>query len=295
MKILIIGAAGFIGEACVHYFSKKNETTGFDCVGQRSKNMVIDKDFMPLHQLVSQKFDAIINCAGSSDISDSFVNTGKDFQLNVLFIQQILESIKTTSPLTKIINLSSAAVYGNPKHLPIKEESLLLPCSPYGFHKLLSEQIMREYAKFNNLKTLSLRIFSAYGPGLKRQFFYDLYNKFRSRESEIELSGTGYESRDFIFILDIMQAIDVLLKNAQFNGEVYNIACQEETFIEAAAMLFANICGYTGKIKFSQEQLKGYPLNWKADISKLKSLGFSAETKLEEGLTLYYKWITALK
>ena len=287
MKILVTGAAGFIGNACFNFFSKKNETVGVDHINNGAKNIITD----PVLSLISKKFDVIINCAGSSNIQNSFTKTDNDHKLNVILVQELLDHIRTFSPHTKLINLSSAAVYGNPKKLPIDENCETEPLSPYGYHKLKSEQLLAGYHQLYNLNTLSIRIFSAYGPGLKRQFFYDLYKKFNSGKDQIELIGTGNESRDFIFIYDIVEAIDTLIHKAAFNGEVYNLGSERESFILPTAKLFANICNYKGDIKFTQKQLDGYPLNWKADIGKIKALGFLPKTELEEGLRSYFNWI----
>jgi len=291
MKILVIGAAGFIGNACLNHFSAKATTLGVDCAGYPSENLLFDKEFDLIPKLIADTYDVIINCAGSSNIQGSFTDTGNDFKSNVFFVQQLLEYIKALSPTSKLINLSSAAVYGNPERLPITEQAATNPLSPYGFHKLLSEQIMEEYARLSGLNTLSVRIFSAYGAGLKRQFFYDLYSKFKNNHDGIELGGTGRESRDFIYISDILNAIEVMIIKGEYTGSVYNLASQNESFIDETARIFAAICGYTGEISFNQKQFEGYPLNWKADTSKLRSLGFSPAIKLENGLQLYYEWL----
>ncbi|NVO02186.1 MAG: NAD-dependent epimerase/dehydratase family protein [Bacteroidetes bacterium] len=292
MKILILGASGFIGNAAFDYFSKQNETTGVDKVNLGRKEIFLDSDFSLTKRLIIEsKYDFIINCAGSSDVKDSFINTEKDFIVNVNFVQNVLSVLKSNSPQTKFINLSSAAVYGNPSTLPINENEIINPISPYGFHKFLSEQLISEYSKLFNLGTLSVRIFSAYGNGLKRQLLFDLYSKFNTNPESICLFGTGSESRDFIFITDIINAIEILISNASFKGEVYNLASGEESFINKTALLFASICNYNGEIIFQNSQIQGYPINWKADITKLKSLGFSPQVSLKDGLEEYFSWI----
>jgi dTDP-glucose 4,6-dehydratase/UDP-glucose 4-epimerase len=291
MKILVLGASGFIGNACFKYFKEKTNTYGLDRAGIPESNLLIDASEDVLTALLEQKFDVILNCAGASNIQDSFINTGSDFLLNVVFVQKILELIKTTTPETKMINISSAAVYGNPPSLPVYEDSPKNPLSPYGLHKLLSEKIMEEYAVHFGLKTLSVRIFSAYGVGLKRQFFFDLYQKMLQDRALVNLSGTGLESRDFIYISDIVKALEVLITKAHFDGGAYNLASEQESFIGEAAQMFSRICNYDGEIRFSQKQLEGYPLNWKANTGKINSLGFATHVDLESGLTLYYQWL----
>lgn len=291
MKVLIIGASGFIGRACFSNFSRVSETIGFSRSGLSHNNFIVGATPEILPALVKQKFDVIINCVGSSNIQDSFLNSSADFESNVSFTQYVLDLIKNLSKETKFINLSSAAVYGNPAKLPVTETTPLSPLSPYGFHKLLSEDIVARYTAFFGLNALSVRIFSAYGPGLNRQLFHDLYTKFTAGHKTIELVGTGKESRDFIFISDITSALEVLINKAAFRGETYNLGSQQESFIQPTAQLFADICNFKGDITFNQQQFKGYPNNWKADIAKLSSLGYSPKIPLKEGLSKYFNWL----
>ncbi len=292
MKILILGAAGFIGNACYDYFSSENEVSGIDLSDRHLKGLVIDSDFTATKKLIAGKqFDILLNCAGSANIKESFTSPENDFLSNTTYVETILKLLLEYSPNTKFINISSAAVYGNPDKLPISENALTKPLSPYGINKLKSEEIMRGYFTRSNIQTLSVRIFSAYGPGLKQQFFYDLYRKFKTNGDEVALFGTGNESRDFIFISDIAEALNILITSGEFEGEVYNLASGNETFIKDAARTFADILKYKGKLIFTNEQLEGYPLNWCADISRLKDLGFAPKIKLEQGLDLYANWL----
>ncbi len=293
MKVLIVGASGFIGHMCVRSFSESADVTGIDAQ-PGMKDVLIDTDFSrTLAEIATGSYDLVLNCAGSSNVSQSFHDPKRDFELNTLLVQKLLTGIKEHSPHTPFINISSAAVYGNPKALPIRETDELQPLSPYGNHKKMSEEFIRDYCSLYQLKGLSVRIFSAYGEGLKRQFFYDLYTKFQANAGYIELAGTGNESRDFICVSDIAEALQVLARKARFEGEVYNLASGEESFIAPTAQLFAEICGYKGEIRFNQKQFEGYPLNWKADITRLRQLGFEPKTKLENGLKQYINYLKA--
>ncbi|MES2679850.1 MAG: NAD-dependent epimerase/dehydratase family protein [Bacteroidota bacterium] len=295
MKVLITGASGFIGNAMLSHFKGLGEVTGLDLNPDPAKNILAHDDFEATRALIAQSaFDLLINCAGASDVQHSYRAPAGDFKLNTIYVEQILEALREFSPATKFVNFSSAAVYGNPKTLPVTENDPCQPLSPYGLHKLLSEQLTKSYHTFYQVPTLSVRIFSAYGPGLKRQFFYDLYSKFKAGNESVSLAGTGKESRDFIFIDDIVKAVVLLTERGRFDGGVYNLANAEETFIDDASLLFAKICGYKGKIQFSQRQFAGYPLNWKADTGKLTSLGFFPKTRMSDGLSLYHNWIKDL-
>ncbi len=168
------------------------------------------------------------------------------------------------------------------------------PVSPYGFHKMQAEQICKEFHEFYNLKTCSLRIFSAYGEGLKKQLFWDLYKKFLDN-NKVELFGTGNETRDFIYIKDIVQAINCVIENANFQGEAINIANGEELSIRYISELFNSEFGSEKTIAFNNQVKVGDPINWKADISVLTSFGYKKTIGIEQGIKNYISWVKELK
>ena len=177
MKILVVGSKGFIGSHCVDYFSQNNEVWGCDVVlDYNIPNYIsidsVDSDFLEVFQ--SNKFDVCINCSGAANVPFSLEKPFNDFKLNALNVIKLLEAIRIHSPECKFITMSSAAVYGNPESLPIVENQKKEPVSPYGFHKVISELVCKEYSKFWNIKTCCLRVFSAYGPRLKKQLLWDL-------------------------------------------------------------------------------------------------------------------------
>jgi UDP-glucose 4-epimerase len=233
MKILIIGSEGFIGSNAVKYFiSRGFEVFGADIVKQDSYNYtIINPDFPDFASLFNkQLYNVCINASGAADVQYSFKYTAIDYILNVTNVFNILEAIRQYNSECKFINFSSAAVYGNPELLPVKENANLHPLSPYGWHKLYSEQICREFNEYFKIPTLSLRVFSAYGPGLKKQLFWDLYQK-SLLSNIINIYGNGKESRDFIYISDIMSCVELAIAKADFKGEAVNVANGEEIFI----------------------------------------------------------------
>lgn len=297
MKILIIGSKGFIGEHASEYFKKQNfEVLGCDVVTDYvSPNYIqIDATNSDYHSIFeSHQMDVCINCSGAASVPLSLQFPLKDFSLNTLNVFKILEAIRTYQPQCKFINLSSAAVYGNPESLPIKESAKLHPLSPYGIHKMQAEQICKEFHTYYGIATCSLRIFSAYGEGLKKQLFWDLYQKFLSNDS-IELFGTGNESRDFIHVDDIVAAIHHVIDKAAFNGKEINIANGEEFTIRFVAELFDKNFDDHKTIRFNNQVKQGDPLNWRADISMLKSLGYRQKVNIETGIQRYIDWIKGL-
>lgn len=293
MKILIIGSKGFIGSHCVDYFQSK----GFE-VFQADVNTYLDANYYQIESQNSDfsvpfkehQFDVCINASGSAHVGFSFENPSKDFELNVVNVQKLVVAIRDYNPHCKLINFSSAAVYGNPQILPIIENSPSKPLSPYGFHKLQSELLLTEYHKFFGLNTCSLRVFSAYGPKLKKQLFWDLYQKALQGE-EISLFGTGNETRDFIYIDDLMQIMDLVIQHSPFQGSIYNVASQVETTIAEATHLFLNEFSPQKKVVFTGEVKVGDPNNWLADIENLKKYGFKPQYNLSLGLKKYAEWL----
>lgn len=293
MKILIIGSKGFIGSHCVDYFTAK----GFE-VFQADVNESANENFYKIERQNSDfsapfkehQFDFCINASGSAHVGFSFENPTKDFELNVVNVQKILVAIRDYNNDCKFINFSSAAVYGNPRFLPITENSSCKPLSPYGFHKLQSELLLTEYHKFFGLKTCSLRVFSAYGPRLKKQLFWDLYQK--SIQSDlISLFGTGTETRDFIYIDDLMQILDLVIQNSPFHGSIYNVANNQEITITEAAQVFLKEFSPEKKVVFNGEVKVGDPNNWLADMEILKKYGFKPQYDLSLGLKKYAEWL----
>lgn len=297
MKILIIGSKGFIGFHAMEYFNKQNYSVmGCDVVTDYSSKdyYQIDATNSDYHALFEKhEFDACINCSGAASVPLSLEFPLKDFNLNTVNVFKILEAIRTYQPKCKFVNLSSAAVYGNPTQLPISENVDLQPLSPYGIHKLQAEQIGKEFYDFYSIPTCSLRIFSAYGNGLKKQLFWDLYQKILNSDS-IELYGTGKESRDFIHVDDIVKAIHLVLENSTFSGETINIANGEEFTIEYVSELFRRNFKAQKSISFNNHVKQGDPLNWRADISALKALGYQQRVSLEDGIQRYIHWINSL-
>lgn len=297
MNILIIGSKGFIGTHVSQYYQNNHRVIRCDVVTEYNEvdYIQIDATNSDFHSIFEKNnIDICINCSGAASVALSFENPLKDFNLNTHNVFKIVDAIRLYQPHCKFVNLSSAAVYGNPKQIPITEEGAYSPISPYGIHKMQAEQICKEFFELYNIQTCTLRIFSAYGEGLKKQLFWDLYQKFNSG-NRIELFGTGTETRDFIYIEDIVHAIDCVIEKSSFDGNVINVANGEELTIQYIAEIFNKELGLDREIFFNNEVKPGDPLHWKADISKLKALGYHQKTAIESGIKKYVLWAKELK
>ena len=297
-SILITGSNGFIGTHLSKYFYEKDYLIyGLSKYPPKANNLIFFKEHISeavLGDKISKLLkeiqpDYIFHCAGNSSIQNSIKNPLDDFQNNSYLTFELLNLIRQFTPNSKFYFFSSAAVYGDPPTLPIKETQSPNPLSPYGFHKYLSEKMCHEFSKLYYLDIVVLRIFSAYGEGLKRQIFYDLMSKFNNDE-EIILKGTGKESIDFIHVFDICRAIEFIMNTKNKSLEIYNIGNGEEISIENISRLFSGYLNSKKIIKFDNVKNLGMPLNWKSDINKLKNIGFHKSISFEKGLRNYINW-----
>lgn len=295
LRVLIIGSEGFIGSNLATFY--RNKGADVDCadiVGQPAESyFVINSSRPDFDGLFAKKlYDLCINASGAANVQRSFESPIIDFELNVLNVFKILDAVRKYNPTCKFINISSAAVYGDPQNLPIREVDNLSPVSPYGFHKVYSEKIVEEFYTVFHVPGISIRVFSAYGEGLRKQLFWDLFNKVQnSKDGQIEIYGSGRESRDFIYIKDVLSAIDVCVQSSPFEGEVVNVASGREILIEHAVATFVELTGSGVSIRFNNIKKVGDPINWKADISKLQGWGFEPRYTIESGLKNTVAWL----
>lgn len=298
---LITGVSGFIGRYVArHFFSQGWVVIGLDNAPPENAPLATLSHYHQLHlptpelnNLLQQSApDVCIHCAGRASVGLSVSNPSADFYGNTVLTFELLHALYRNVPSCRFIFLSSAAVYGNPESLPVSETQTCAPLSPYGFHKLQCEQLCLEFSKVYGLSTASVRIFSAYGPGLRRQVLWDICHKVITEKS-LKLQGTGQESRDFIHALDIAEALKVVATKAPMQGEFYNLGTGREVNIAALADIVLNALKANQIPHFDQIVPVGTPLNWRADISKLQQLGFNPSIPLEQGVKTFAIWCCA--
>lgn len=294
-KVLVIGSRGFIGRHISAFLKSKGFTVvNCDIVKDFSKDYFqLKSDMSNISEIFKKhKFEFCINASGAANVGQSFATPSTDFNLNTYNVLLILESIKLNNTACKFVNLSSAAVYGNPKLLPINELADLNPISPYGYHKLFSELICKEYFELFNISTINLRLFSVYGEGLKKQIFWDLHNKvLNSNDGIINVLGNSNDSRDFLYVSDVVQAIFLVINNLDFEGQSINVASGSQIYIGDAVNCFVKLYNKSVDVVFDNNSVAGNPSNWEADITNLVNIGFERKVDLEEGLTNYYNWV----
>lgn len=300
-KVLITGAGGFIGSQLIEKFIEEGyKVECWDRNDMYEKQYKICKvDICCTEKVINSlnmfNPDIVIHCAGCADVGKSVKNPEIDYNGNVTLTHRLLFAIhKSGLDNVKFIFLSSAAVYGNPSSLPIMENMKLKPLSPYALHKVMCEDICRYFYSNYDMDIKILRIFSAYGNGLKKQIFWDMYQKI-VQTGQLSMFGTGNESRDYINIADLVNAVYMVATRASKRELIYNIANGEEITIRQAVECFADVAGIARKkISFSGEEKEGNPINWKADISKLKALGYNKMVDFRIGIEQYLDWIREL-
>lgn len=298
-KILILGAEGFIGHNLVRFFLSNGYVVyGCDLFERPAREeyhyFKVSRLSPEWEQVFSyQQYDYCINAAGSGSVPYSMTHPFSDFEANTLDTIRALDAIRRLNAKCKYLHISSAAVYGNPGKLPISEDAMVRPLSPYGWHKLMSEQICAEYCVVYGLYTAIVRPFSVYGQGLRKQLLWDICTRLLTTDN-IQLFGTGWESRDFIHIDDLVRLIACILENAAFKGDIFNAASGVESTIAEVAAIIGQSYGNNTTISFSGEIRAGDPLNWRADITKTTDLGFSCTTNLKEGVKGYIDWFKSV-
>ncbi len=297
----LTGIAGFLGRHIARHFASAGwRVVGVDSLapenvqlgaGVRYARMKLPSaEFGAL--LAETKPDVLIHCAGRASVPLSMQDPAADFHDNTVLTFELLDSVRRNASGCRFILLSSAAVYGNPKALPVSENTHVAPLSPYGFHKRQCELICQEFARIYAVPTVSVRIFSAYGPGLRRQVVWDICERLLTNGA-LSLSGTGNESRDFIHATDIARALALLSEKAPAEGEIYNLSTGRETTISELAGHLIKSLGMNVVPAFDGKTRAGDPLNWRADVSKLVALGFSPTVALEQGLAQVAAWAKA--
>ncbi len=228
--------------------------------------------------------DLVINLAGGSAVGPSLVTPQADFERTVSTTVRLLNWIWTRAQGAGFVYVSSAAIYGSGHVQPIAETTPANPLSPYGHHKYLAEQIVRYWARDFRIPSVILRPFSVYGPGLQKQLIFELCRKLASNPTQISLSGTGSEQRDWMEISDISRLIVALHSKASFDAPVFNGCTGVGTTILDTVKLLVECWGADTAIDFDGQVRPSDPAYLVGDASKLQSLDLPPFLSFRDGL-----------
>lgn len=284
---LVTGAAGFIGSAVARALAAANwKVLGLGRgVGPEYAQVhrVLTLPDPTLEAVIAEcRPGLVVHCAGPASVPASISDPQSDFDGTVPVMFQLLDVLRRAAPQARLLYLSSAAVYGNPARLPVQESDPLSPISPYGFHRLHCELLIQEHRMLYGLQASSLRVFSAYGPGLRRQVVWDLLIRAASSD-HLRLHGTGQETRDFIHVDDIAGAVTTLARLQQWQP-TYNLASGEETAIVKLAEVIAALQPHRPRVSVDGISPPGMPARWRADVGQLAAAGFVARHRVLDDL-----------
>jgi UDP-glucose 4-epimerase len=301
--VLITGASGFLGTYIAESYQRcGNPLLGIDRHSPKDATLwekfhvgsceTASLEFFLKHFEVSTVF----HLAGAASVPDSVQAPFHDFESSVPGTVKLLSEVIRHRPSAHVIFISSAAVYGNPASLPIGEHAAVAPISPYGIHKAISELALEHYGRLYNLKVSILRVFSAFGPGLRKQLFWDLsrraFEALARGEKSIVLQGTGRDSRDFIYASDVAKAaLHIARRSMSPSFEVFNVGSGIGTSIRDAANQLIRHLDLDLDLVFDGVERSGVPHSWCADVTKLTKSGFRPDIPLSEGIESLAIWL----
>jgi UDP-glucose 4-epimerase len=301
-RALVTGGAGFIGSHLVDRLVDLGARVAVvdDLSTGRMENLRdvasrIDFRHRPLGDVLNEPdfvlgFDIVFHLAANPYIPPSVEDPSYDYGLNLDMTFRLLEVLRRGEHRPRLVNTSSAAVYGNPVRLPIEESDPTVPISPYGVSKLSAERYVAVYSQLYGIAASSVRLFSVYGPRQRKQVVYDLFDRLRCDRGRLEVIGDGTQERDFTYVEDVAAAMILVAQQAPAAGEVFNVASGTTHSIRqlvsgiCAALELAPTVEYTGKVR------PGDADRWSVDISALRALGYEARTPLAQGLRATRDW-----
>lgn len=298
-KILVTGGAGFIGSNTVKLLCDLGmDVTVFDNLSFGYKELVdtrakfIKGDLLNKEEIndALKGIDKVFHFAAISILQQSIDDPEKCFKTNIEGITNLLEGMKTNN-VQYIVNSSSASVYGNPKVIPVTEDSQKEPITPYGASKLAVEAILSSYFHTYGINSTSLRYFNAYGPNDEQQPVtraVPRWIKAVLKNEPIPLFWKGKQLRDYVYVQDIAEAHIAVMDLKGFN--YFNIGSGKGILIKDLLNKIFDKIGVRTEILDKGER-PGDPKELVADISKIKkAVGWSPAFDLDKGLDLTVKY-----
>jgi UDP-glucose 4-epimerase len=302
-RVLVTGGAGFVGSHLTEILVRRSaDVTVVDnlATGRLDNLRAADgkihfknanfEDPDLLYWMANDGFDFLFHLAANAYVPPSVRDPWFDFRLNLMGTLALLENLRKAGSSTKFVFASSAAVYGNPVDLPICEQDLTVPISPYGVGKLAAERYVDVFAKTYEIRSASARLFSVFGPRQRKQVVYDIVRKLHADPTRLTLYGDGTQERDLIYVTNAAEALVLIAERGEMAGEVYNVASGASITIRDLAWRLASCMGADPVLDFAGQVRAGDPDKWLANIDKLTALGFSARVSLEQGLRQAVDW-----
>jgi len=296
LKVVITGGAGFIGSHLAQFWSEKNAEvfiidnfrTGFkkNIVGLNVnliEGSIEDKDLV---FDVLEKADYVFNLAALVSVPESIEKPEECIKINVNGLLNLLEAGKKHK-VKKLVHTSSAAVYGDDPELPKTTKLKPNPKSPYGITKLDGEYYCNLYKEEFGVNTTSLRYFNVYGerqdPKSQYAAAVPIFISKALKNEEITIFGDGSQTRDFVYVKDIVKANVMAAENLNIKG-VFNIANGSYITIKELAENIVKVTESNSSIINKPERAGDIKHSYASIEETTKEMGFKPDFNLEEGL-----------
>jgi UDP-glucose 4-epimerase len=301
-SILVTGGAGFVGSNIVDRLSPDNKVTILDNLFSGSlsnlekskdritfiKGDVLDKELV---KKTVADVDYIFHLAAHVGNIRSLNDPYFDMDVNIRGMLNLLEACRD-SKVRRLVYSSSGAIFGEAKYLPIDEDHPLNPESPYAVSKMAAEKYAFTFYKVYGVPTASVRYFNIYGPRQDTSEYANAISIFlgKTRDGQpLTVFGDGEQTRDFVFVQDVVNANLLAATQPAAVGEIFNIGTGIATSINQITEIIKQISGRESQIIYADARA-GEVRHSRATIEKAKKLlGYSPATDLNEGLRLTWQ------
>jgi len=310
MKALVTGAAGFIGShLTAALLDKGASVVGLDCFTDYYARAIKETNLEENRRRDGFRFvEASIQDADLPALLDGVTHVfhlaaqagvrkswGKDFQVyttNNVEATQILLEACVGRPIDRFVHASSSSVYGDRTAIPMREDALPQPVSPYGVTKMAAEQLGYLYHVNYGVPTAAMRYFTVYGPRQRPDMAFHRFLRAVLTDEPITLYGDGEQTRDFTFVSDAVAAT-IAAAERGVPGASYNIGGGSRVSMNDVVRIVERITGRPLRITREGAQ-KGDMRDTYADTSLArKDLGFAPRVTLEEGIEAEYRWLSS--
>jgi UDP-glucose 4-epimerase len=301
-KILVTGGAGFIGSTLVdRLIADSHQVTVLDSLVSGKKDYINPQanfwqidilDDSLVARFKEEQFDLVYHLAAQIDVRTSVADPAFDNQINVVGGLNILEACRQSGVKKIIFSSTGGAIYGETDEIPTSEYAPAYPLSPYGINKLAFEKYLNYYYQVFSLNYTILRFANVYGP---RQYkggeagVIAIFTEAAARDSECILYGDGLQTRDFVYVDDVVEAM-IKASLIDCRGEI-NISTGQEINMLEMIKVIEEVSGKKLKITQAEaragEQRRSVLLNRRA----FETLDWQAQVDFKEGVKRAYQWI----
>jgi UDP-glucose 4-epimerase len=298
MNFLITGAAGFLGSSLANQLAREgHQVRGLDDLSTGEPQALFedvhftrgDVSDRPKLWTLLQDVDCVFHLAARVLVAESLLYPREYNTVNVGGTVSLMEAMRDVG-VGRVVFISSGAVYGDQQAQPVNEQMHPQPHSPYAVSKLAAEYYVNTIGALWGIDTVILRVFNAYGPGqhLPPAHAPLIPNFLRQavRGGTLVVHGDGRQSRDFIYVSDVVRAMIAAATAPNLNQEVINVGSGQETSVRDVAAKVLEITGNKGEILYTPRNDGGVS-RLCADISLAKKkLSFTPRYDLAEGIRL---------